>query len=88
VLRWVNLALAVVLVTLLVMELTRSREPAPATGPTFEGSAVVVEERPARRSRRMEQKLAIEEARRRRAERPPGSGGRTEFDFSGQPIRD
>jgi hypothetical protein len=88
VLRWVNLALAVVLATLLVMELTRSRGPAPAAGPTIEGPAVVVAERPGRRSRRMEQKLAIEEARRRQRERPTVSGGRTEFDYTGQPIRD
>ena len=87
-LRWVNLALAVVLVTLLVTELTRSREPSPA-GPTFGDSApVVVEERPARRSRRMERRLAIEEARSRQRARPPGAGGPPEVDFTGRPIMD
>jgi hypothetical protein len=88
VLRWVNLALAVVLATLLVTELTRSREPGPA-GPTIGDSApVVVEERPARRSRRIEQRLAIEEARRRQRAQPPGAGGPPELDFTGRPIMD
>jgi hypothetical protein len=84
----VNLALAVVLATLLVTELMRSREPAP-TGPALSmGPAVVVEERPARRSRRMERKLAMEEAHRQQRERLPRAGGRPEFDLSGKPIRD
>ena len=87
-LRWVNLTVAVALVALLVTELIRSREPAPAAGLTIDGPTVVVEERPARRSRRMERRLAIEEARRRQHERPTVSTGRTEFDFTGQPIRD
>ena len=46
-LRWVNLALAVLLVTLLVMELTRSREPAPAFPNISAATPVVVEEQPA-----------------------------------------
>jgi hypothetical protein len=88
VLRWVNLALAVVLATLLLTELLRSREPAPA-GPTISTAPpVVAEERPGRRSRRMERQLAMEEARRRQRVRPPGAGGPPEFDFGGKPIRD
>jgi hypothetical protein len=88
VLRWVNLALAVVLATLLVMELTRSREPAPASLPISMGPAVVVEEQPARRSRRAERLLAIEESKRRQRARSPGAGGPPELDFRGMPIRD
>jgi hypothetical protein len=88
VLRWINLALAVVLATLLVMELTRSREPAPAFPNISAATPVVVEEQPARRSRRAERLLAIEEARRRQRERPPGTGGAPELDFRGMPIRD
>jgi hypothetical protein len=87
-LRWVNLALAVVLATLLVMELTRSQEPAPAFPNISAATPVVVEEQPARRSRRAERRLAIEEARRRQHERPPGSGGPPQVDFRGIPIRD
>ena len=87
-LRWVNLALAVVLATLLVMELTRSRGPAPAFPNIDAATPVVVEEQPARRSRRAERLLAIEDARRRQRTRPPGAGGPPELDFRGMPIRD
>jgi len=88
VLRWVNLALAVFLATLLVMELTRSREPGPAFPNIGAAPPVVVEEQPARRSRRAERLLAIEESRRRQRERPPGAGGPPQLDFRGMPIRD
>lgn len=87
-LRWINLALALVLATLLVTEFTRSRTPAPA-GPTITAAPpTVVEERPGRRSRRAEARMAIEEARRRQRERPPGAGGPPELDDRGIPIRD
>jgi hypothetical protein len=88
VLRWVNLALAVVLATLLVVELTRSREPAPAFPNISAAVPVVVQEQPGRRSRRAERLLAIQEARRRQRARPPGAGGPPELDFRGMPIRD
>jgi hypothetical protein len=84
----VNLALAVVLATLLLTELMRSRGPAPAGPGLSTGPAVVVEERPARRSRRMERRLAIEEARRHQRERATRPGGPPEFDLSGKPIMD
>ena len=88
-LRWINLALAVVLATLLVMELTRSREPGAPPGLTVgQAPPVVAEERPGRRSRRMERQMAMEEARRRQRERPPGAGGPPQLDFSGKPIMD
>jgi hypothetical protein len=88
VLRWVNLALAVLLAALLAMELTRSREPAPAFPNISAATPVVVEEQPGRRSRRAERLLAIEEARRQQRTRPPGAGGPPELDFRGLPIRD
>ena len=46
-LRWINLALAVVLATLLLIELTRSREPGPAAPTVSEAPPVVAQERPA-----------------------------------------
>jgi hypothetical protein len=88
VLRWINLALAVVLATLLVTEFTRSRTLAPA-GPTLsEGPPTVVEERPGRRSRRAEARMAIEEARRHQRDRSRGPSGPPELDFRGNPVRD
>jgi hypothetical protein len=84
----VNLALAVVLATLLLTELLRSRDPAPAGTALSMGPVVVAEERPGRRSRRMERRLAIEEARRQQRERSTRLGGRPEFDLSGKPIMD
>jgi hypothetical protein len=84
----VNLALAVVLATLLVTELMRSREPAPAFPNIDAAAPVVAQEQPARRSRRAERLLAIEESRRRQRERPPGAGGAPQLDFRGMPIRD
>jgi hypothetical protein len=89
VLRWINLALAVVLATLLVIELTRSREPGPAVPTLSEGSPVVAQDRPGRRSRRMEARMAIEDARRLQRERLRApSTGRVELDPGGAPIRD
>lgn len=89
-LRWINLALAIVLVTLLVSELTRSREPAGPPVPTLTGrSPVVAQERPGRRSRRVEARMAIEEARRLQRERLRApSPGSVEFDSTGRPIMD
>jgi len=89
VLRWINLALAVVLATLLVIELTRSKESGPPV-PTLSGrSPVVAQERPGRRSRRMEARMAIEEARRLQLERLRApSTGPVEFDSTGRPIMD
>jgi hypothetical protein len=89
VLRWINLALAVVLAALLLSELTGSRQPAPSTPSVSEGPPVVAQEQPARRSRRIEQRLAIEEARRQpRERRLAPSGGPPALDSSGRPIRD
>ena len=88
-LRWINLALAVALATLLVIELTRSREPGPAVSTVSEGPPVVAQEKPGRRSRRMEARMAIEEARRLHRERLRApSTGREELDWRGVPIRD
>ncbi len=87
-LRWINLALAVVLATLLVIELTRSREPGPAVSTIVEGPPVVAQERPGRRSRRMEARMAIEEARRQQRERLRAPSGRVELDERGRPIMD
>ncbi|MGH7644217.1 MAG: hypothetical protein ACREMR_01395, partial [Gemmatimonadales bacterium] len=67
--RWINLVLAVTLATLLLIELTRSREPGPPVPTLSEGPPVVAQERPGRRSRRMEARMAIEEARRLQRER-------------------
>jgi hypothetical protein len=88
-LRWINLALAVVLAGLLLSELTRARQPAPSGPSVSEGRPVVAEEQPGRRSRRIEQRLAIEEARRQQRERRRAlSGGPPALDSSGHPIRD
>ena len=88
-LRWINLALAVVLATLLLIELTRSREPGPAVSTISEGPPVVAQERPGRRSRRMEARMAIEDARRLQRERLRApSTGRVELDSQGVPIGD
>jgi hypothetical protein len=67
--RWINLGLAIVLATLLLVELTRSVRTEPPVQSLSEGPPVVIQERPARRSRRMEARLAIEEARRQQRER-------------------
>jgi hypothetical protein len=88
VLRWINLALAVVLATLLVIELTRSREPGPAVSTIGEGRPAVVQEKPGRRSRRMEARMAIEEARRQQRERLRAPAGPVEFDERGRAIMD
>ena len=89
-LRWINLVLAVVLVTLLAVEFTRSRDPQPAAPAISLRPPVVAQEAPGRRSRRMEQKMALEESRRLRRERlnTPSTGGRVELDLRGNPIRD
>jgi hypothetical protein len=87
--RWINLALAVVLATLLVIELTRSRQPGPPVSTISAGPPVVAQERPGRRSRRMEARMAIEEAQRLQRERLRApSTGRVELDDRGFPIKD
>jgi hypothetical protein len=89
VLRWINLALAVVLAALLVIEFTRSREPEPAVSTVITRPPVVTQETPGRRSRRMEAKMAIEESRRLRRQRLSApSPGRVELDSRGNPIKD
>jgi hypothetical protein len=90
VVRWVNLGLAVLLATLLLIELTRSREPGPAGPAIGQAPPIVAQERPGRRSRRMEARLAVEEARRQRLERlrAPASAGPALLDGTGQPFKD
>jgi hypothetical protein len=87
-LRWVNFALAVLLATLLVVELTRSTETEPPTPEIAQAAPVVFKETPGRRSRRMEAKMAIEEARRQRKERLRAPPGPVLLDDAGQPIKD
>ena len=87
--RWINLALAVMLATLLVIELTRSRESGPPVQTLSAGPPVVAQEPPGRRSRRMEARMAIEEARRRQSERLRApTPGPVELDSTGRPIMD
>ena len=86
--RWINLVLAVVLATLLLVELTRSREPGPPVPTLSTGPPVVAQERSGRRSRRMEARMAIEEARRQQRERARGPSGPVELDERGRPIMD
>jgi hypothetical protein len=88
-LRWINLAVAVLLAALLLTELTRPRQPAPSAPSVSGGPPVVVQEQPGRRSRRMERRLAIEEAQRQQRERRRAlSEGPPALDSSGRPIRD
>jgi hypothetical protein len=90
VVRRINLALAVGLATLLLVELTRSREPGPPGPAISEGPTRVVQEKPGRRSRRMQARLAIEEAKRQRLERlrSPSFRGPALLDERGVPFRD
>ena len=87
-LRWINVALAVVLATLLLMELTGSRQPGPPVSTIGEGRPTVAQEKPGRRSRRVEARMAIEEARRQQRERLRAPAGPVEFDEGGRPIMD
>ncbi|HEY7601511.1 MAG TPA: hypothetical protein VIB60_03305 [Methylomirabilota bacterium] len=83
--RWINLALALVLGALLVMELTRS-EPTEAPGPEkVTLKTTVVREKPGRRARRLE---AREEALRQERERARRPTGLIELDETGRPFRD
>jgi hypothetical protein len=87
-LRWVNLGLGVLLATLLLTELTRSRRseaPAPAIS---EAAPVVAQERPGRRSRRLEARMALEEARRRQRERAYQPAGPVLLSEDGRPLVD
>jgi hypothetical protein len=88
VLRWVNLALAIVLAALLLTELTRSKEGAPPVSTISTSTPVVMQETPGRRSRRLEARMAMEEAMRRQRERRDIPPGPVELDERGFPIRD
>jgi hypothetical protein len=88
VLRWVNLGLVVLLATLLVVELTRSTETGSAVPEVTHSAPVVVQETPSRRSRRMEAKLALEEARRQRREKLRGAPGPALLGEDGRPFMD
>jgi hypothetical protein len=88
VLRWVNLGLAVLLATLLVVELMRTPETAPPGSEIAQSAPVVFKEKPSRRARRMEAKMAIEEARRQRKERLRAPPGPVLLDETGRPIKD
>ena len=86
--RWINLGLAIVLATLLVVELTRSvRTEAPVQS-LSEAPPVVLQEKPARRSRRMEARMALEEARRQQRERPRVAVGSLPLGEDGLPFSD
>ena len=88
-LRWINIALAVGLAALLLSDFTRSRQPAPSPPTVTAAPPVVAQETPGRRSRRVEQRMAIEEARRQQRERLGASSGRPPaLDSGGRPIRD
>jgi hypothetical protein len=88
VVRWINLGLAVVLATMLLIQLTRSREPAPSGESLSQAPSVVVKERPSRRSHRMEMRMAVQEAQRRQLERLRAPAGPPLFDGTGKPIMD
>ena len=87
-LRWVNLALAVLLATLLVVELTRSTQTEPPAPEIATAAPSVVQETPGRRSRRMETKMAVEEARRKQRERLRAPAGPVLLGEDGRPIMD
>ena len=86
--RWINLGLALVLATLLVMELTGSVRTEPPGRAITEAVPTVVQETPARRSRRMEALMALEEARRQQRERRNVPAGSILLGPDGQPFSD
>jgi hypothetical protein len=88
VVRWINLGLAIVLGALLVMELTRAVRTEPPVPSFSEAPPKVAQERPGRRSRRMEARLAIEDARRQQRARSRGPAGPVLLGEDGQPISD
>jgi hypothetical protein len=88
VLRWINLGLGLVLATLLLMELIQSGPSAPSAPTVSTVPPVVVQEKPARRSRRMEARMAIEEARRRQHERASLPAGPPLLGPDGRPFND
>jgi hypothetical protein len=88
VLRWVNLGLAALLATLLVVELTRSSRTEPPAPEIALAAPTVMKETPSRRSRRMEARMAIEEARRKQRERLRAPAGPVLLDEAGRPIVD
>ena len=87
-LRWVNFGLAALLATLLIVELTRSTQTEPPGPEITAAPPLVVQETPGRRSRRMEAKMALEEARRKKREKLRAAAGRVLLEEDGQPIRD
>jgi hypothetical protein len=88
VVRWINLALALVLGALLVMELTRS-EPTEAPGPEkVTLKTTVVREKPGRRARRLEARAGMEEALRKQRELARRPAGLIELEETGRPFRD
>jgi len=89
---WVNLALGVVLAGLLLSEVIRALSPAtpPAQGEVTLSAPTVREPTAARRSRRVEARLRLEEAERARRERAreAARSGVILRDEDGQPVRD
>jgi hypothetical protein len=88
VVRWINVVLAIVLATMLLIQFTRSRDRAPVAETITEAAPRVVKERPSRRSHRMEMREVVQEAQRRQRERLRGTPGPRMLDSTGQPIRD
>jgi hypothetical protein len=86
--RWVNLGLAALLATLLIVELTRSTQTEPPGPAVTAAPPLVVQETPGRRSRRMEAKMALEEARRKKREQQRVQAGRILLGEDGRPILD
>lgn len=89
---WINIALGAILAALLLSEVVRALNP-PATSTQAEmtlSAPTVHEPTPARRSRRAEARLRLEEAQRVRRERAQAatSGGAIIRDEDGQPVRD
>jgi hypothetical protein len=88
VLRWINLALALGLAALLLVELTRSTE-SEAPAPEVTEKVSVVQETPGRRSRREEARLLVEERLREERERRLRTApGPVMLDRTGVPVRD
>jgi hypothetical protein len=86
--RWINLGLAIVLATLLVIELTRTAQTEAPVQAVSEAPPTVIKERPGRRSRRMEARLALEELRRQQRERARMAAGPVLLGEDGLPFND
>jgi hypothetical protein len=87
--RWINLALGIALAALLLIEAGRMmRSAPPPRGESFV-KPVVVQETPARRSRRARAREALAEARRLQRERAAqAASGAPLVDEQGQPFVD